>query len=68
MNKKTLLAFILILVCVIGVAGLQLYFTFSTYKVESVVFERNAKTGLLKKTGTDIKVEGPSCVQIRQYE
>jgi len=33
-----------------------------------VVFERNAKTGLLKKTGTDIKVEGPSCVQIRQYE
>ena len=33
-----------------------------------IVFERNAKTGLLKKTGTEIKVEGPSCVQIRQYE
>lgn len=33
-----------------------------------IVFERNAKTGLLKKIGNEIKVEGPSCVQIRQYE
>ena len=31
------------------------------------VFERNAKTGLLKKIGVETKVEGPSCVQIRQY-
>lgn len=56
MNKKTLLAFILILVCVIGVAGLQLYFTFSTYKVESVVFERNANDAL--KEAVDSAFEG----------
>jgi 6-phosphogluconolactonase len=32
-----------------------------------VVFKRNKKTGLLKKTGTEIQVPNPSCMQIRVY-
>lgn len=32
-----------------------------------VVFKRNLVTGLLKKWGTEIKVENASCVQIKQY-
>lgn len=33
-----------------------------------VVFKRNSTTGLLTKTGTDIKVPtSPSCIKIRQY-
>ncbi len=32
-----------------------------------VVFKRNSVTGLLKKSGTEIKVENASCVQIKQY-
>src|SRR5690606_7087960 len=32
-----------------------------------VVFRRDPATGLLKKTGEEIKVESPSCVKIRQY-
>ncbi|PSL24983.1 lactonase family protein [Chitinophaga ginsengisoli] len=32
-----------------------------------VVFKRNAQTGLLTKTGVDIKIQGPSCLQIRTY-
>lgn len=32
-----------------------------------VVFKRDAKTGLLKKTGTEIKVFKPSCLQMRVY-
>lgn len=32
-----------------------------------VVFKRNSVTGLLKKWGTEIKVENASCVQIKQY-
>lgn len=32
-----------------------------------VVFKRNPVTGVLKKTGTELKVENPSCVQIRHY-
>ncbi|MFV8340777.1 lactonase family protein [Flavobacterium sp. XS2P39] len=32
-----------------------------------VVFKRNSVTGLLKKSGTEIKVENGSCVQIKQY-
>ncbi|WP_406844118.1 lactonase family protein [Flavobacterium soyae] len=31
-----------------------------------IVFRRNPKTGLLKKTGKEIKMENVSCVQIRQ--
>ncbi len=33
-----------------------------------VVFKRDAKTGLLEDTGIEVKVEGASCVKIRQYE
>ena len=32
-----------------------------------VVFKRNSVTGLLKKSGTEIKVENASCVQIKHY-
>ena len=32
-----------------------------------IVFKRNKKTGLLKKTGKKIKVENPTCVQIKYY-
>ncbi|MDI1305490.1 MAG: lactonase family protein [bacterium] len=32
-----------------------------------IVFKRNSVTGLLKKSGTEIKVENASCVQIKQY-
>ena len=32
-----------------------------------VVFKRNSTTGLLTKTGTDVKVTSPSCVKIRWY-
>jgi 6-phosphogluconolactonase len=32
-----------------------------------VVFRRNLKTGLLKKTGTQITVPAPSCLQMRKY-
>ena len=32
-----------------------------------VVFKRNLSTGMLEKTGEEIKVESPSCVKIRQY-
>jgi len=46
MKKNILLAFVLMLVCVIGVAGLQLYFTFTSYKVESAAFERNTNEAL----------------------
>jgi len=46
MKKNILLVFILMLVCVIGVAGLQLYFTYTSYKVESTVFERTANEAL----------------------
>lgn len=46
MKKNILLAFILMLVCVIGVTGLQLYFTFTSYKVESAAFERNTNEAL----------------------
>ena len=31
-----------------------------------VVFKRNKKTGLLKKTGNEIKMENVSCVQVRR--
>lgn len=33
-----------------------------------VVFKRDSVTGLLTKTGSEIKVENASCVQIREYE
>lgn len=33
-----------------------------------VVFKRDTLTGLLKKTGTTIKTENASCVQIRRYD
>lgn len=46
MKKNILFAFVLMLVCVIGVAGLQLYFTFTSYKVESAAFERNTNEAL----------------------
>lgn len=32
-----------------------------------VVFKRNSVTGLLTESGTEIKVENASCVQIKQY-
>lgn len=32
-----------------------------------VVFKRDLKTGLLSKTGKEIKVPGPSCLQMRKY-
>lgn len=32
-----------------------------------VVFKRDAQTGLLKKTGIDVKVPGASCLKIRTY-
>ncbi|WP_343694919.1 lactonase family protein [Flavobacterium sp.] len=32
-----------------------------------IVFRRNPKTGLLKKTGKQIKMENVSCVQIKKY-
>ncbi|WP_246485219.1 lactonase family protein [Chitinophaga qingshengii] len=32
-----------------------------------VVFERNAQTGLLKKTGTTLNMPAPSCLQIKAY-
>ena len=32
-----------------------------------VVFKRDAKTGLLTKTGNEIKVPSPSCLQMRKY-
>jgi 6-phosphogluconolactonase len=32
-----------------------------------IVFNRNSKTGLLKKLSNNIKIENPTCVQIRQY-
>jgi 6-phosphogluconolactonase (cycloisomerase 2 family) len=32
-----------------------------------VVFQRNAQTGLLTKTGIEVKMQGPSCLQIRTY-
>jgi len=32
-----------------------------------VVFKRDPKTGLLTKTGAEVKVPSPSCVVIRQY-
>ncbi|REH01649.1 lactonase family protein [Flavobacterium aquicola] len=31
------------------------------------VFKRNAKTGLLKKVGKELKIKSVSCVQIRKY-
>ena len=33
-----------------------------------VVFKRNLKTGLLKKTKYEIKVSSPSCLQMRSYK
>jgi len=32
-----------------------------------IVFKRNPKTGLLNKTGNEIKMENVSCVQIKRY-
>lgn len=32
-----------------------------------VVFKRDARTGLLTKTGIEVKMPGPSCLQIRTY-
>ncbi|WP_245957567.1 lactonase family protein [Chitinophaga flava] len=32
-----------------------------------VVFERNTVTGLLKKTGNELKIPAPSCLQIKAY-
>jgi len=32
-----------------------------------VVFKRNSKTGLLTKTGSEVKVSSPSCIVIRKY-
>jgi 6-phosphogluconolactonase len=32
-----------------------------------VVFKRNIKTGLLTKTENEIKIPGPSCLQMRKY-
>lgn len=32
-----------------------------------VVFERNAQTGLLKKTGMELTMPAPSCLQIKAY-
>ncbi len=32
-----------------------------------VVFKRNARTGLLTKTGIEVRMPGPSCLQIRTY-
>ncbi|MEP6746284.1 MAG: lactonase family protein [Bacteroidota bacterium] len=32
-----------------------------------VVFKRNSKTGLLRKTGIQIRVPSPSCLQMRKY-
>lgn len=32
-----------------------------------VVFKRNARTGLLTPTGIEVKIPGPSCLQIRTY-
>jgi 6-phosphogluconolactonase (cycloisomerase 2 family) len=32
-----------------------------------VVFKRNVRTGLLTKTGIEVKMPGPSCLQIRTY-
>jgi 6-phosphogluconolactonase len=32
-----------------------------------VVFKRNVKTGALKKTGIEISIPNPSCLQIRRY-
>ncbi|MFV8328390.1 lactonase family protein [Flavobacterium sp. ZS1P14] len=32
-----------------------------------IVFKRDSVTGLLKKSGTEVKVENASCVQIKQY-
>lgn len=32
-----------------------------------VVFERNTVTGLLKKTGNELKMPAPSCLQIKAY-
>jgi 6-phosphogluconolactonase (cycloisomerase 2 family) len=31
------------------------------------VFKRNIKTGLLKKTGKELKIKSVSCVQIKRY-
>ena len=56
MKKNILLAFILMSVCVVGVTGLQLYFTFSAYKVESAAFERNTNEAL--KVAVDGAFEG----------
>jgi 6-phosphogluconolactonase (cycloisomerase 2 family) len=33
-----------------------------------VVFKRNMKTGLLKKTKTEVRVPSPSCLQMRTYK
>ncbi|MCF6404332.1 lactonase family protein [Chitinophaga filiformis] len=32
-----------------------------------VVFKRNAQTGLLTKTGVEVKMQGPSCLQVITY-
>ena len=32
-----------------------------------VVLKRDPSTGMLKKTGEEVKIESPSCVKIRQY-
>jgi 6-phosphogluconolactonase len=32
-----------------------------------IVFKRNIRTGLLEKIGNEIKIENPTCVQIKKY-
>ena len=32
-----------------------------------VVLKRDPGTGMLKKTGEEVKIESPSCVKVRQY-
>lgn len=46
MKRKILFAFILMSFCVAGIAALQLYYSYATYREESREFERNSNKAL----------------------